>query len=141
MADAISTRDAYGQALLEVGERHPEMVVLDADLAGSTRTEKFGQRWPERFFDLLRQSGIEVRSHPFPDHHRFRAREIAPPDDLPVLMTEKDAVKCQRIAGPRHWFVPVTVEPEPRFLRDLAELLEVRSNGQETARHPGVPGL
>jgi len=52
MADAVATRDAYGQALLEVGERHPEMVVLDADLAGSTRTDKFGGRWPDRFFDM-----------------------------------------------------------------------------------------
>ena len=52
MPDAIATRDAYGEALLEVGERHPEMVVLDADLAGSTRTGLFGDKWPDRFFDL-----------------------------------------------------------------------------------------
>lgn len=52
MADAIATRDAYGEALLEVGARHPEMVVLDADLAGSTRTCKFGERWPDRHFDM-----------------------------------------------------------------------------------------
>jgi len=52
MAQAVATRDAYGQALVEVGQRHPEMVVLDADLAGSTRTEKFGAKWPERFFDM-----------------------------------------------------------------------------------------
>jgi len=52
MADAVATRDAYGQALLEVGERHPDLVVLDADLAGSTRTNLFGAKWPGRFFDM-----------------------------------------------------------------------------------------
>jgi transketolase len=52
MAEAMATRDAYGQALIEVGARHPEMVVLDADLEGSTRTDQFQKHWPERFFDM-----------------------------------------------------------------------------------------
>lgn len=52
MADAIATRDAYGKALEEVGARHPEMVVLDADLQGSTRTDQFQKHWPDRFFDM-----------------------------------------------------------------------------------------
>ena len=47
-----SLRDAYGKALVELGERDPNLVVLDADLSGSTRTALFGQRFPERFFNV-----------------------------------------------------------------------------------------
>jgi tetraacyldisaccharide 4'-kinase len=63
---------------------------------------------PERFFNLLRAHGIEVAAHPLPDHARLRAADIGFDDRLPVLMTEKDAVKCAAIAGPCHWYVPVT---------------------------------
>lgn len=47
-----SPRDAYGQALVELGERDPRLVVLDADLSGATHTAAFGQKFPERFFDV-----------------------------------------------------------------------------------------
>ena len=47
-----STRDAYGEALVELGEKNPDIVVLDADLSSSTRTCLFASRFPERFFDL-----------------------------------------------------------------------------------------
>jgi transketolase len=45
------TRDGYGDALLELGERDPNVVVLDADLAKSTQSERFKLRFPERFID------------------------------------------------------------------------------------------
>lgn len=48
----IATRDAYGQALVKLGEVNPNVVVLDADLAGSTKTAKFKERFPERFFNM-----------------------------------------------------------------------------------------
>jgi transketolase len=47
-----SLRDAYGQTLVELGERDPRMVVLDADLSGSTRTQLFGQKFPDRFYNV-----------------------------------------------------------------------------------------
>ncbi|ACX51621.1 Transketolase central region [Ammonifex degensii KC4] len=52
MAEKIATRDAYGKALVELGEEWPEVVVLDADLAKSTKTILFKKRFPERFFDF-----------------------------------------------------------------------------------------
>jgi len=64
---------------------------------------------PQRFFASLRAAGISVVEHPLPDHKPLKIDDISFPDDLPVLMTEKDAVKCQEIAGPHHWFVPVNV--------------------------------
>jgi transketolase len=47
-----STRDAYGEALLKLGEKDPRVVVLDADLSTSTRSSRFASRFPERFFEL-----------------------------------------------------------------------------------------
>ncbi len=52
MSHFEATRDAYGRALVELGERYENMVVLDADLSGSTRTAKFAEKYPDRFFNL-----------------------------------------------------------------------------------------
>jgi len=65
---------------------------------------------PLRFFRTLRERGVEGIPHPFPDHHRFQAADLEFGDGAPVLMTEKDAVKCRAFAGRNHWFVPVTAE-------------------------------
>ena len=51
MADKIATREAYGNALAELGERYENIVVLDADLAEATKTCIFKKKFPERFFD------------------------------------------------------------------------------------------
>ena len=61
----------------------------------------------ERFFRTLEAHGLTIIRHPFPDHHPFAEKEIRFPDDAPVLMTEKDAVKCEAFADARHWYVPV----------------------------------
>ncbi|MDH4228600.1 MAG: transketolase family protein [Nitrospirota bacterium] len=47
-----ATRDAYGEALVALGAERSDIVVLDADLACSTKSQKFGDRFPERFFNL-----------------------------------------------------------------------------------------
>lgn len=52
MAEKIATRDAYGKTLAELGKTHPEIVVLDADLSCSTKTNVFAQQFPGRFFNL-----------------------------------------------------------------------------------------
>jgi len=52
MEEKIATRVAYGKALVELGEKNENIVVLDADLAKSTKTFEFGKRFPERFFDM-----------------------------------------------------------------------------------------
>ncbi|MBI3589866.1 MAG: transketolase family protein [Candidatus Melainabacteria bacterium] len=48
----IATRVAYGKELLELGRRNPSIVVLDADLSGSTQTKFFAKEFPERFFNM-----------------------------------------------------------------------------------------
>jgi tetraacyldisaccharide 4'-kinase len=81
---------------------------------------------PDRFFRQLAHFGVKVVPHPFPDHHPFGAADLEFGDEAPVLMTEKDAVKCKRYAKPRHWVLPVRAVPDPAFdawlLRRLGEL-------------------
>ena len=52
MADKIATREAYGKALVDLGNENGKVVVLDADLAGATMTKYFKAAHPERFFDM-----------------------------------------------------------------------------------------
>ena len=75
---------------------------------------------PERFFSGLRAHGIEVIAHAFPDHHAFTPAELAFDDGRPVLMTEKDAIKCTRFATPDFWCVPVRAELPPAFFDRVA---------------------
>lgn len=70
---------------------------------------------PARFFDAVRAQGIEVIEHPFPDHHHFTQTDFIFDDGLPVLMTEKDAVKCRAFAKPNWWSVPVSAELPTSF--------------------------
>ena len=81
---------------------------------------------PDRFFQHLSTLGLKLVPHPFPDHHPFRERDLEFGDGAPVLMTEKDAVKCKRFARPQHWVLPVRAVPDPAFdewlLRRLGEL-------------------
>lgn len=52
MAEKMATRDAYGKALVKLGLKYPELVVLDADLSGSTKTKEFAKVYPDRFFNM-----------------------------------------------------------------------------------------
>ena len=65
---------------------------------------------PQRFFDTCKKLGLKITQHTFPDHHYFSPADISFDDDLNVLMTEKDAIKCQQIADSRHWYLPVNAK-------------------------------
>ena len=52
MADKMATRDAYGEVLVELGAENKDLVVMDADLSGSTKTKAFGKAYPDRFFNM-----------------------------------------------------------------------------------------
>ena len=71
---------------------------------------------PQRFFETLREHGVDPVEHAFPDHHAYDAHDFEFGDALPVLMTEKDAVKCRAFAREGWWGVPVSGElPGPFF--------------------------
>jgi tetraacyldisaccharide 4'-kinase len=85
------------------------------DFAGRRVHAVAGIGDPGRFFAHLQRLGLDTCSHPFPDHHRFQAADLEFGDDTPIVMTEKDAVKCRRFATPRHWVLPVSAVLEPEF--------------------------
>jgi tetraacyldisaccharide 4'-kinase len=81
---------------------------------------------PQRFFGDLRACGLELIEHAFPDHHALSAAELDFGDGLAVLMTEKDAVKCETIADARLWYVPVDAAFSEDDSRRLLELVTRR---------------
>lgn len=65
---------------------------------------------PERFFTLLRSLGYAIEPHAFADHHEFAPGDLAFAQKRTVLMTEKDAVKCQPWAGSDWWYLEAGVD-------------------------------
>lgn len=78
---------------------------------------------PERFYTTLCQQGFAIITHPFPDHHRFSREDITFADPRPVLMTEKDAVKCLQLVDERHWCLKVQAELPREFFAAIDEQL------------------
>jgi len=100
-----------------------------ADFAGQRVHAVAGIGNPERFFAMLRMHGIAVVPHAFADHHRYSAEDFQFGSALPVLMTEKDAVKCASLAGPHHYSVPVRAElPEAFWVALLDKLPRAHGN-------------
>lgn len=80
-----------------------------------------GIGYPQRFFDLLNTNGIKLeKTLSFVDHHQFSEQDI--PQGV-VLMTEKDAVKCQHFAQPDWWFLPVNAKLSEQFRLQILEKL------------------
>ncbi|HET6546327.1 MAG TPA: tetraacyldisaccharide 4'-kinase [Rhodanobacteraceae bacterium] len=95
---------------------------------------------PQRFFSALRQRRIDIVPHAFPDHHPYRPHDLAFGDDLPVLMTEKDAVKCVRFAQPGWWCVPVRAQLPEDFFDAVARRCGLAINAPRQPRESGNPG-
>ena len=79
---------------------------------------------PERFFKVLAAAGLTCINHSYPDHYQFQHHDIEYAENNPVLMTEKDAVKCMTFAGTQHWYLPVKAVPETGFTEQLVNLLK-----------------
>lgn len=88
----------------------PESTRPLADWAGMRVHAVAGIGVPERFFGQLDDLGIDLERHAFGDHYRFTPADLAFGDDAPILMTEKDAIKCRSFADERVWIVPADVD-------------------------------
>ncbi len=78
---------------------------------------------PERFSATLSVLGLEPQLHRFPDHHPFAQADLEFDDDLPVVMTSKDAVKCEAFAPDNVWVLEVAAEVDPSLSQSIKELL------------------
>ncbi|KXU39508.1 tetraacyldisaccharide 4'-kinase [Ventosimonas gracilis] len=92
---------------------------------------------PERFFHTLEALNWRPIRHPLPDHARLRPEQLLFSPDLPLLMTEKDAVKCAPFALQNYWYLKVEAVPSKAFVtwfdQQLARLIKGGSNEPETA--------
>jgi tetraacyldisaccharide 4'-kinase len=84
---------------------------------------------PQRFFDTLAGLGIRAVTHAFADHHAFTRADLAFPEARAILMTEKDAVKCRRIADEGMFWLPVRAVIDPA----LVARIEDRIHGPKAA--------
>ncbi len=88
---------------------------------------------PAQYHAWLRQNQLQIICHEFPDHHPFTATEINFNDGLPVVMTEKDAVKCVAYADENHWYLPISAILPDAFTERLEALMKDIINEQKTA--------
>lgn len=100
-----------------------------ADFQGTRVHAVAGIGHPERFFKRLRALGLRIVEHPFPDHHAYSPADLDFGDGEPVLMTEKDAVKCRRFARPHLWYVPVEAQMDESFGARVLALLKRNKHG------------
>lgn len=69
---------------------------------------------PRRFFETLKEMGVPFKAYPFADHHRFTSEELSVPEKI-VVMTEKDAVKCEPFATDDMYYLPVEAAISDKF--------------------------
>ena len=113
---------------LRTGERKPL-----ANFAGLTCHAVAGIGNPNRFFKQLAAAGLNCDCHAFPDHYAFSANDLRFKDEKPVIMTEKDAVKCSGFAESHHWYLPVNAVLSDAFSDQLLTLLKDKTHGQKIA--------
>lgn len=89
---------------------HPHHQVLPTAFRGKKLHAVAGIGNPQRFFQALRQLGLDIITHPFPDHYAFQARDFDYGADAIILLTEKDAVKCTNFADERFWCTATTTQ-------------------------------
>ncbi len=80
---------------------------------------------PQRFFNTLQGLGLHTRNRAFADHQAFRPDDLAFSGNNPLLMTAKDAVKCQSFAAPNWWALDVAAELSGKFLTEFDQRLAV----------------
>jgi tetraacyldisaccharide 4'-kinase len=99
---------------LDGTDRSERKWCLAEELRGGPFHAVAGMGNPSRFFEHLKSLGLVFEAHSFPDHHAYTTTDFAfaRGGDI-VLMTEKDAVKCARVAPERSWVLPVEARVEP----------------------------
>ena len=121
-----------GMTLAETGlcrVNAPESYASAGSFRGETVHAVAGIGHPDRFFTHLRRLGLKAIEHPFPDHYRFRAADIRFGDGLAVIMTQKDAVKCERFADDNMWYLAIEARPDPRVGEEVWKRLKEKQRG------------
>jgi tetraacyldisaccharide 4'-kinase len=104
--------------------RNPDITRSLAELRGQRVTAVAGIGNPDRFFQLLRSYGLHLNERPYSDHHPFSREDAASWLPGPVIMTEKDAVKCAGLTRGDVWYLAVEVRLQSGFERLLASKIK-----------------
>ena len=110
----------------------PSVTMELASLKDQTVHAIAGIGHPQRFFDQLRHSGLEIIEHPFADHYPFKREDLDFGELQPIIITEKDAVKCQRFYLHNVWYQPIKAKLDYHFIEQFLVILE-RIHGQKTS--------
>ncbi|SFR51799.1 tetraacyldisaccharide 4'-kinase [Thiomicrospira sp. ALE5] len=113
---------------LQLGDAYaltkPNQTQKLTDFIGQPVYAVAGMGHPERFFAALTQAGLAIEPHSFSDHHPFTEQDFACFDPAkPLLMTSKDAVKCQKFARSNWWVCPVEVKMADDFAANLLQAI------------------
>jgi tetraacyldisaccharide 4'-kinase len=103
----------------------PELKVSYEDFLGQPVHAVAGIGHPERFFQALIQKGLSVEAHEFPDHYIYQEKDLHFHHDKEcrIIMTEKDAVKCESFADYRYWCAKIDAALSSPFEESLLEKL------------------
>ncbi len=88
---------------------------------------------PEQFFSSLRTLGLTIIEHPFPDHHFFKLRDFNYGKDAIILMTEKDAVKCEGLVDARLWCLKAKATLDESFYNALLGRITTTSDNVKSS--------
>lgn len=110
-----------GEALIKLGKESKKLSLND--VAGKRVHAIAGIGNPERFFNTLKAARLDIVKHVFPDHYHYTLDDVLFDDDLPVIMTEKDAVKCEEFVLTQHWYLPIVAEMGEAFTHRFDQLL------------------
>jgi tetraacyldisaccharide 4'-kinase len=125
--------DEWTMALMPLGFRRVggvDAIVDPSYFRGRTAHAVAGIGYPPRFFAQLRELGLTIIEHAFPDHYRFQPGDLALTPPLDIIMTEKDAVKCEPFANDAMWYLVVEARIDaPGFNDWLQQRLKRKHHG------------
>ena len=124
-------RDAYAMQLIGAqfyNLADPTIKASAADFKRKSIKAMAGIGNPARFFEHLRQLGLNFSFTSFEDHHAFSAADLAQLECDALLMTEKDAVKCKPFAQPHHWVLPIQAKIDGDLMPLVLKKLQTRSH-------------
>jgi len=111
----------YGQQRLvhlRSGEERPLLPISNGDPVYAVA----GIGHPEQFFESLEKMGFTLLRRTFADHHAYCIEDFSEMTGHPIIMTEKDAVKCRAFAGVNAWYLEVTAQLPARVVSAVAAL-------------------
>ena len=124
-----------GMELVALSSQHRRITLADFPRGQIHAIAGIGH--PQRFFNMLAQYGFDVIPHAFPDHYAYQPRDLLFNDELPVVMTEKDAVKCMSFVKDNYWYLPVTAKLDVAFQQKLANQLTRMEKSHDTETSAG----